>query len=726
MNWFKRIFGIEEKAIGTPSTSGAISDMLAGISRNGRPPVRGCAQILATYSTNPRLRSIVDRIAQAIGAVPWHAYRVTDNSIARKSFGINTKSAGVRSQVKMCPGTRDQVIKRLAETGGVEKLDWHPVIGLMSNPHKQLTGAQVRQISQIHLELTGEAFYLIERSKKGIPGELWPLPPVWVTKLPQAGDDNFTITALDGVPKRIASADIVWIKYPDPLNPYGRGTGIGLTLNNELDVDEYAAQTASYMFNNNAIPDFVVSLKGADQDSIAAFRQNWLNDHLGYKKRSLPKFTNADLNIQKLSSSFADLEMVEMRKFERDIIRETYGTPPEIVGDNENSNRATITQAQKLFATNVLIPRLDMLEDALNAFLVPQFGDNGDVIVLYDSPTPTDVDMESDIKRALPWAFSVNEIRKTAGEAPLTDGDGTLHMIPFGLVAQHIDVGTGNDARDPAPDQHAKEEPIDAPVIDAPTKLLKKKSKIDKRVQAVVDSIDPNDLYAETSKLWHEKVLDWMSDQVRSLGASVQTNVLTALTSTHLKEFAGDRIPMINQTTRDQLAETLSEGIENGDVMVDMIGRTRAVFATASDARAELIARTEANRSGNFAITAGQRIAGVDRKEWISNRDSHTRDSHKALDGQIVGIDEKFRVNGHSTDYPGNFGVASEDCNCRCVSAPVIEDGSKSTVRLNPDMAWKAFDRKLTQWDKQGVMAFRRGFIRQRASAIAAVKKHLA
>ena len=63
------------------------------------------------------------------------------------------------------------------------------------------------------------------------------------------------------------------------------------------------------------------------------------------------------------------------------------------------------------------------------------------------------------------------------------------------------------------------------------------------------------------------------------------------------------------------------------------------------------------------AIAKGAKVV----KQWDSTLDGKTRPTHRALDGQIVGVDEYFKSeNGYKALYPGNFGIPSEDCNCRC------------------------------------------------------------
>ena len=63
------------------------------------------------------------------------------------------------------------------------------------------------------------------------------------------------------------------------------------------------------------------------------------------------------------------------------------------------------------------------------------------------------------------------------------------------------------------------------------------------------------------------------------------------------------------------------------------------------------------------AIAKGAKVV----KQWDSTLDGKTRPTHRALDGQIVDVDEYFKSeSGYKALYPGGFGVPSEDCNCRC------------------------------------------------------------
>ena len=83
------------------------------------------------------------------------------------------------------------------------------------------------------------------------------------------------------------------------------------------------------------------------------------------------------------------------------------------------------------------------------------------------------------------------------------------------------------------------------------------------------------------------------------------------------------------------------------------------------------IARTEGHRIAQEATYNVQKRAiekGADVvKQWDSTLDGKTRNTHRLLDGQIVGVDEYFKSeSGYKALYPGGFGMPGEDCNCRC------------------------------------------------------------
>lgn len=149
-------------------------------------------------------------------------------------------------------------------------------------------------------------------------------------------------------------------------------------------------------------------------------------------------------------------------------------------------------------------------------------------------------------------------------------------------------------------------------------------------------------------------------------------------------EWTGRKVTEIVGTTRDQAiaiieqvtGEAVFQGLgqaEAGKVLQDRMKERAGVI---SQSRARVIARTETHAaSQSSGLIAAQESGITLQKEWISSRGERTREAHAEADGQTVGIDEPFIVDGEELMYPGDpDGSAGNVINCRCVIAYVPLD----------------------------------------------------
>lgn len=102
-------------------------------------------------------------------------------------------------------------------------------------------------------------------------------------------------------------------------------------------------------------------------------------------------------------------------------------------------------------------------------------------------------------------------------------------------------------------------------------------------------------------------------------------------------------------------------------------------------ARAEAIWRTEASRV--FNVLAEERYKRIEqkhpgrmKKQWLhSGNVANPRPHHAALDGQTVGIDEKFLVAGIAVDGPHDPALpASETIRCGCTTILVLNNNYRN------------------------------------------------
>jgi HK97 family phage portal protein len=194
-------------------------------------------------------------------------------------------------------------------------------------------------------------------------------------------------------------------------------------------------------------------------------------------------------------------------------------------------------------------------------------------------------------------------------------------------------------------------------------------------------SIDPSSIFDPVfwEEVTAELVHDLLDDAATAGTARVtaQFGVSFDMTAAWVQEFIEQRAQQlagqVTQTTYDAIRSELVAGVEGGDSIDQLADRIRQVFKVASESRAETIARTEVISAYNGAATlaAGTLPADVIAgQEWIATRDSRTRESHAAADGQIVAIGQPFTISGANAAYPGDPALpAGLSVNCRCTVA---------------------------------------------------------
>ena len=95
--------------------------------------------------------------------------------------------------------------------------------------------------------------------------------------------------------------------------------------------------------------------------------------------------------------------------------------------------------------------------------------------------------------------------------------------------------------------------------------------------------------------------------------------------------------------------------------------RMEDYYETGTIADVERIMETEAHRDSNEAAFQTAKAAGATVKTWNTMEDDRVRDTHIYLSGVTVPMDAEFySFMGGSTQFPGQWGIAEEDVNCRC------------------------------------------------------------
>lgn len=390
----------------------------------GIPPTRGTAEYLKAYSQMPWLRAVTSRIATGVAQADWQLF------VVRKG-GERAQLGGKVKAIQRAPmAQRRRLLKQAAGEQELDQILDHPLLDVLGKANDFQTGLAMRKVTQLHLDLVGDAFWLKERDATGTVVAVWPIPPNWIMATPTPVFRYFRVSfrAWRGI---IPDTEWVWFNETDPSNPYGRGTGVAQALGDELETDEYAARHTKSFFYNQARPDLVISPKGGApmlQSNVDRLEEKWLNQSQGFFRAFKPFFLTREVDVKELNVNFRNIQLVQLRQHERDIIMQTFGLPPEILGVLESSNRATIDAADYFMSRYVIEPRLEFLRSVLQERFAPEYDER--LIVEYVSPVQDDRAGQLSAAKAMPGALSIDEWRKLSGHKPMEDQDaGALHFV---------------------------------------------------------------------------------------------------------------------------------------------------------------------------------------------------------------------------------------------------------------------------------------------------------
>jgi hypothetical protein len=447
---------------------GSVTDaLLKGIwpSISGEPPKRQGKQHLDAYNIMPWARAPVSKIASSVSMLHWRLFYKQ----GKDELGRPRPIRDVRTQ-RMALLQRKAAIAQGLDKGTLQEVDDHILLDALCNGSVAIPGQATWKISDAHIGLVGEAFWLKERNAVGAPIAYWPIPSYWVIDTPSPNHRFYRVSfrAWQGL---IPDTEIAWFKDPDPVFPYGRGSGIAQVLADEYESDEYAAKHIKQFFYNRAKPDFMVYPKGEmnnmGEDQVKALERRWLDNQQGFWRAFRPQFLSREVGIHEFTQNFQHLQLNELRSHSRDTALQVFGIPPEILGVIENSNRSTIDGAFYAYHKLCVEPRAEFWRSELQRKIVPDYDPR--LIIDYDSPVQEDVEFTLQAYQAKPSTVTIDEWRKLQGLPPIGKPEGDRH---FQAINETIE-DSYEEAEDPAMEDYSPDEQGKPVGIETPEGLAK-------------------------------------------------------------------------------------------------------------------------------------------------------------------------------------------------------------------------------------------------------------
>jgi HK97 family phage portal protein len=409
------------------------------------------------YRKNATVYSIINLITKAASTIPFHIYeKVNDNNYKRYK----------------------------AMTSGI------------ADPNVMLKAQLLKKHALVELEHT-ELHKLLERPNPAQSYATWISELIAFGKLtgnryiygigPETGENVNKYTELYVMPSQIIEINSGGIMKPiesytieyngtyhipaeqmchiKDFNPYYDGTGSHLygqsplkaglrsmTTNNE------ATESGVKFLQNQTARGILMSDEG-DLNEVQAqqLKDKFRKDHQGSKKAGDIIITPKKLSWVNFGLNASDMSLIEQYNASIKDLCNIYNVPVTLLNNTESSTYNNVKEAKKALYQNCVIPELLKIQDELNRWLAPKYGDN--ICIEYDFSVIPELQEETDKivdQMSKAWWLTPNE--KRAAMSYDSDVDNPIlddYYIPANLIP-----ASGEEVELPDP-QPAKADDID-------------------------------------------------------------------------------------------------------------------------------------------------------------------------------------------------------------------------------------------------------------------------
>lgn len=613
------------------------------------------------------------------------------------------------------------------EVLGADGVTWerdpdHPLAVLLNEPNSFMTGQDLRERWVYHLWLGGNALGKLVLVR-GTPVELWPLQPDRVKPVPDRRDfiAAYEYRDPDNQVHQFPPHEVIHLQFVDPANPYW-GLSPLQAAAKVVDTDVAAVSWNLTALQNRTVKDLIYfPSQPLTREQWQEARQMLREQHQGPDNARGIFLASMPGEIQEVGTTAAELDWLNSRRLTREEIAAAMGIPLVILtGEGTYRNFET---AVRMVWQDVFLPFLDDMAEAFNLVLVPfwdpqarQPGVSPKLRVVYDISTVAALQEDFGAKveiaeRLVRLGYPLNQVNQRLGLG--------FDDVPWGdqpqLAAAPAVMLSAAPSATKALDWSEEQKAAFWRQRDTTRQRWEQRlaDEIARRFLAEGEAVAR--AYARDGEAAAYQVIDVHADEWRALLEAsylaliehygdeefqrLEAQAVKAENPTARKRFsslservrqwaaryAALKVTYMTETTKRQIGAAIASGLLEGAPtreIARMIRETYERWASPPEdseidvPRSFRIARTETGTAMNFAVHEAGRQARDEfqfaiLKTWISSRDDRVRESHRELDGETVGLDERFS-NGLLYPLDPEATDASEVVNCRCVVAQSV------------------------------------------------------
>lgn len=607
------------------------------------------------YATQANLHAVVSFLADSVAQLPLKVYR------------------------------RDGETRRVRDRDSVAaKLLWRP--------NSDQTSYELINSLVTEILLMGQGtWWLLPDADSESGYQLRIIPKEWIEK--EESRTNYApstliVSADDRTKVIIPSDDYVMFRLYSPGNPGGYQSPISAlkqTLSEQIQADKFRTEVWRSSGRFNAYITRPANVEPWDEETrkrfVTAFRNSWGRG--GENAGKMPLLEDG-MEIKPYQFNAQQAQYAETKQLSREDVAAAYHINPSLIWHTQSQTYASAKDNARALYSDCLGPMLQMLQQRINAFLLPKIGADPGTYVEFDLTEKLKGSFEeraSILQSSVggPW-LTRNEARADNNLPPIDGGDELI--VPLNVVA-------GGQAS--PQDTHMEtfsNEPKVKMIAKSATRIKSMSSAEEDEMMADVlsaffkrqeKSVLPK-IGAKSARWWDqhrwdmeladdlEPVIDKVADDhgeevADAMGAKWNKEQ----TRNYLRMLAEGRAAAINEGTYKKLQESLEDDDEE---------ETPArVFEKREGNEANLLGRSLALTVAGWAATheapqqaEQQGIRKSVQKMWVTG--DNPRPEHAMMDGETVPVWETF---SNGLNWPGDDdGDPDETCGCNCSTEIII------------------------------------------------------
>ncbi len=620
------------------------------------------------YQSQDNLKAVIDFLAESIAQLPLNTY--------------------VRN---------DETDRQRDRTSPAARLLW--------KPNKEQTEFEFIRALMTEYFIFGAVYVLVLPDPDSKSGwQMWIIPSLWVTNTTKENAysaQSITVVAgRSGHVVEIPRTEFVQFKTYSPGNPSGYISpisGLRQTLQEQIEAGNFRKQLwrSSGRLNAQIIRPANVEPWNDEQRKrfIDLFREAWGPG--GAKSGSIPLLEDG-MEIKPFSTSFKEAQWTESVKLSREACAAAYGVNPSLIWHSDTQTYASSRDNARALYAECLGPKLQMLQQRINSFLLPMVDADPDTYVEFDLTEKLKGSFEERaaiLQAAVggPW-MTRNEARADNNLPPVEGGDELI--VPLNVVegGQASPQDTHMDAQEPMAIAENSSRKILAKSEAEKLRIKARSTKEeDEKVADILRAFWKRQaaavlpkIGAKSAKWWNEErwnkeladdiepALDSIADtHGKEVADAIGSEYRTEQTRKYLRTLAEGRAKAINEATRQKLQDAIDDDEDEENTPAH-------VFEVRENKDATTFGRSLAIGVAGWAATheapAQAEQQGYHKtveKRWITG--TNPRPEHAAMNGETVPIDAAF---SNGCEWPGDEnGDPDTTCGCNCSTEVIITVG---------------------------------------------------